>query len=45
MEAIETDNKDMPIEDIIIEDAVVFVNPFKEVDEEVWFLLCEHVFK
>ncbi|KAK7074623.1 RING-type E3 ubiquitin-protein ligase ppil2 [Halocaridina rubra] len=35
MEAVETDNKDMPIEDIIIEDTSIFVDPFKEADEEL----------
>lgn len=35
MEAIETDNKDIPIEDIIIQDTTVFVDPFKEADVEV----------
>lgn len=35
MEAIETDNKDTPIEDIIIEEASIFVDPFKEADEQL----------
>lgn len=35
IEDIETDNKDKPIEDIQLTKAVVFVNPFQEVDEEV----------
>ncbi|XP_064106496.1 RING-type E3 ubiquitin-protein ligase PPIL2-like [Macrobrachium nipponense] len=35
MEAIETDNKDVPIEDIIIEDTSIFVDPFKEADEQL----------
>ncbi|XP_050702213.1 RING-type E3 ubiquitin-protein ligase PPIL2-like [Eriocheir sinensis] len=35
MEAIETDNKDCPIEDIRIEEAVVFVDPFKEADKQL----------
>ncbi|KAL7642727.1 UNVERIFIED_CONTAM: hypothetical protein RMT77_007292 [Armadillidium vulgare] len=35
IEAIETDNKDRPIEDIIIEGTSVFVNPFAEADEEL----------
>lgn len=35
MERVEVDNKDRPIEDIIIERASVFVDPFTEVDEEV----------
>ena len=38
MEAIETDNKDCPIEDIRIEEAVVFVDPFKEADKQVAFV-------
>ena len=33
MEKIETDNKDKPIEDILIQKASVFVDPFAEVDE------------
>nr|ACO11612.1 Peptidyl-prolyl cis-trans isomerase-like 2 [Caligus rogercresseyi] len=33
MERIETDNKDRPIEDILIQRAVVFVDPFTEIDE------------
>ncbi|CAL4140015.1 unnamed protein product, partial [Meganyctiphanes norvegica] len=35
MEAIETDNKDKPIEDIIIESTSIFVDPFKEADQEL----------
>ncbi|XP_033627166.1 RING-type E3 ubiquitin-protein ligase PPIL2-like [Asterias rubens] len=35
MERVETDKKDRPKEVITIEDAVVFVNPFDEVDEEL----------
>ncbi|XP_047481206.1 RING-type E3 ubiquitin-protein ligase PPIL2-like [Penaeus chinensis] len=35
MEAIETDNKDVPIEDIIIQETTVFVDPFKEADVEL----------
>lgn len=35
MERVETDKKDRPKEVITIEDAVIFVNPFDEVDEEV----------
>ena len=35
MERVETDKKDQPKEVITIEDAVIFVNPFDEVDEEV----------
>lgn len=35
IEAVETDNKDRPIEDIVILKAVVFVDPFEEVDEEL----------
>lgn len=33
MEKIEVDNKDRPIEDIIIEKAHIFVDPFQEADE------------
>lgn len=35
IEKIEVDNKDRPIEDIIIESAQVFVNPFQEAEEEL----------
>lgn len=42
MEAIETDNKDCPIEDIRIEEAVVFVDPFKEADKQASFLISRH---
>ncbi|XP_037271675.2 RING-type E3 ubiquitin-protein ligase PPIL2 [Rhipicephalus microplus] len=35
IEAVETDNKDRPIEDIVIIKAVVFVDPFEEVNEEL----------
>lgn len=33
MEKIEVDNKDRPIEDIILEKAHIFVDPFQEADE------------
>ena len=35
IENVETDNKDRPIEDIVIQKATVFVDPFTEADEEV----------
>ncbi len=35
IEEVEVDNKDKPIEDIIIERAVVFVDPYQEVDDQV----------
>ena len=35
MERVGTDNKDRPVEDIVIEKAQVFVDPFEEVDEQV----------
>ena len=35
MEAIPTDGKDRPQSDILIEDTIVFVNPYTEVDEQV----------
>ena len=35
MERVDTDNKDRPIEDLIIQRAVVFVDPFVEADEQV----------
>ncbi|KAJ8914689.1 hypothetical protein NQ315_017388 [Exocentrus adspersus] len=34
MEKIEVDNKDRPIEDIILLKAEIFVNPFDEADEQ-----------
>lgn len=33
MEKVEVDNKDRPIEDIVIEKAHIFVDPFQEADE------------
>lgn len=36
MEKIEVDNKDRPIEDIVVEKAQVFVNPYTEADEQVF---------
>lgn len=35
LEAIETDNKDRPIEDLIIYRAQVFVDPFGEAEEQL----------
>lgn len=35
MERIEVDNKDKPIEDIVIQKASVFVDPFTEADEQL----------
>jgi hypothetical protein len=35
MERVETDSKDRPIEDIIVEKAQVFVDPYQEADEQV----------
>lgn len=35
MERVEVDNKDRPIEDIIILKAQVFVDPYTEADEQV----------
>lgn len=35
MEAIETDNKDVPITPITIKKTNIFVNPFKDVDEQL----------
>lgn len=35
MEKIEVDNKDRPIEDIIIEKTQVFVDPYQEADEQL----------
>ena len=39
LERVETDNKDVPIEDLILERAIVFVDPFTEADEQVWFFI------
>lgn len=41
MEQIEVDNKDRPIEDIIIERASVFVDPFQEADDQVGVIKTE----
>ncbi len=35
MERVNTDNKDCPIEDLVIEKCHVFVDPYTEADEEV----------
>lgn len=35
MEAIGTDNQDKPIEDIVLQKALIFVDPFSEADEQV----------
>uniref|UniRef100_A0A0V0G9W3 Putative cyclophilin type peptidyl-prolyl cis-trans isomerase n=1 Tax=Triatoma dimidiata TaxID=72491 RepID=A0A0V0G9W3_TRIDM len=35
MEKIEVDNKDKPIEDIVIQSVQVFVDPYQEVDEQL----------
>ena len=35
MERIATDNKDRPVEDILIESAAIFTDPYVEVDELV----------
>lgn len=35
MEKIEVDNKDRPIEDIVLVKAQVFVDPYQEADEQV----------
>jgi hypothetical protein len=38
MESIPTDEKDRPQSDIVIEDTIVFVNPYVEVDAQVSFV-------
>jgi peptidyl-prolyl cis-trans isomerase-like 2 len=38
MEMIEVDNKDRPIEDIVIQRAQVFVDPYQEATEQVCIL-------
>lgn len=35
IEKVEVDNKDRPIEDIIVQRAQVFVDPFQEADEQL----------
>lgn len=35
MEKVEVDNKDRPIEDIVIQKVLVFVDPYEEVDEQL----------
>lgn len=35
VEKVEVDNKDRPIEDIVIQKAQVFVDPFQEADEQL----------
>ena len=35
MERVGTDNKDRPVDDIVIEKTQIFVDPFEEVDEQV----------
>jgi len=35
MEKVEVDNKDRPIEDIIIQGVQVFVDPFQEADDQL----------
>ncbi|CRL08615.1 CLUMA_CG021222, isoform A [Clunio marinus] len=35
MERVEVDNKDQPIEDIIIQSAQIFVDPYQEADEQL----------
>lgn len=35
MEKIEVDNRDRPIEDIVLQRAEVFVDPFKEADDDL----------
>lgn len=35
MEKIEVDNRDRPIEDIVLQKSEVFVDPFKEADDEL----------
>lgn len=44
MERIEVDNKDRPIEDIVIIKAQVFVDPYQEADEQVFILFVEFLF-
>lgn len=39
MEKIEVDNKDRPIEDIVVIKTQIFVNPFAEAEEQVIIFL------
>jgi hypothetical protein len=41
MESIPTDDKDRPQSDIVIEDTIVFVNPYVEVDAQVICIVFE----
>jgi peptidyl-prolyl cis-trans isomerase-like protein 2 len=41
MEAVPTGEKDRPQSDIIIEDTIVFVNPYDEVDAQVIIFVSE----
>nr|CAD7399038.1 unnamed protein product [Timema cristinae] len=43
MEKVETDNKDRPIEDIVVEKAQVFVDPYQEADEQLLVERAEEV--
>ena len=43
IESVETDNKDKPIEEIIIQKAQVFVDPFAEADEMVRCLCLTYI--
>ena len=36
MESVETDKKERPKVSIKIEDTIVFVDPYAEIDEQVW---------
>ena len=38
MERIEVDNKDRPIENIILKQTQVFVDPYQEADDQVYIL-------
>ena len=40
MESVETDKKERPKVSIKIEDTIVFVDPYAEIDEQVW----QHLF-
>ena len=43
IESVETDNKDKPIEEIIIQKAQVFVDPFAEADEMVKCIIMTYI--
>lgn len=43
MERIGTDNKDRPVEEILIEGTQIFTDPYAEVDEQARIYYCEMI--